>query len=77
MREDWGRPGGGLAGLRDGRGRRGADLRANLRPEERAEGIVLAPMDRRIVATGLRVEIPEGYELQLAAAVGAGAGNTG
>lgn len=46
-------------------GAAGADLRANLRPEERAEGLVLNPMARVIVPTGIRVEIPEGYEMQL------------
>ncbi|MFO7921766.1 MAG: dUTP diphosphatase [Nioella sp.] len=64
MQEDWADPEVALPDYATA-GAAGADLRANLRPEERAEGIVLAPMDRRIVATGLRVEIPEGYELQL------------
>ncbi|PIV75467.1 MAG: dUTP diphosphatase [Rhodobacteraceae bacterium CG17_big_fil_post_rev_8_21_14_2_50_65_11] len=64
MREDWADPEVALPGYATA-GAAGADLRANLGPEDRAEGIVLAPMDRRIVATGLRVEIPEGYEMQL------------
>lgn len=46
-------------------GAAGADLRANLRPEDREEGLVLAAMARMIVPTGLRVEIPEGYEMQI------------
>ena len=46
-------------------GAAGADLRANLPEEHRALGIVLAPMERRIVPTGLRVEIPEGFEMQI------------
>jgi dUTP pyrophosphatase len=46
-------------------GAAGADIRANLLPEEREGGVVLAPMQRRIVATGLRVEIPLGYEMQI------------
>ena len=46
-------------------GAAGADLRANLAEGERAEGITLAPMERRIIPTGLRVEIPEGYEMQI------------
>jgi dUTP pyrophosphatase len=46
-------------------GAAGADIRANLLPEEREGGVVLAPMQRRIVATGLRVEIPLGYEMQM------------
>ncbi len=46
-------------------GAAGADIRANLRPEDRAAGIVLGPMARRVVETGLRMEIPEGYEVQI------------
>ena len=46
-------------------GAAGADIRANLRPEDRAEGLTLAPMERMIVPTGLRVEIPQGFEMQL------------
>jgi dUTP pyrophosphatase len=46
-------------------GAAGADIRANLRPEDRAAGLVLQPMERRVVETGLRVAIPEGYEMQI------------
>jgi dUTP pyrophosphatase len=46
-------------------GAAGADIRANLRPEDRATGLVLAPMGRAIVPTGLRVEIPAGFEVQI------------
>lgn len=46
-------------------GAAGADIRANLRPEDRAAGIMLAPMARMIVPTGLRVEIPQGFEMQI------------
>ncbi len=46
-------------------GAAGADIRANLRPEDRVAGLVLAPMARMIVATGLRVEIPLGFEMQI------------
>ncbi len=46
-------------------GAAGADLRANLPASDRAEGWVLAPMQRRIVPTGLRVEIPDGFEMQI------------
>ncbi len=46
-------------------GAAGADLCANLPPADRARGIALAPGARRIVPTGLRLEIPEGYEVQL------------
>ncbi|WP_298909903.1 dUTP diphosphatase [uncultured Aliiroseovarius sp.] len=46
-------------------GAAGADLRANLPEADRAAGWVLAPMERRIVPTGLRVEIPDGFEMQI------------
>ena len=46
-------------------GAAGADIRANLPPEQRAEGLTLAPMARVLVPTGLRVAIPPGYEMQL------------
>lgn len=46
-------------------GAAGADLRANLLPEDRAAGIVIAPMARAVVPTGLRVAVPEGYEMQI------------
>lgn len=46
-------------------GAAGADIRANLRPEDRDSGIVLAPMQRSILATGIRVEIPTGFEMQI------------
>ena len=46
-------------------GAAGADIRANLPPEARAEGIRLDPMQRLIVPTGLRVEIPPGFEMQI------------
>lgn len=46
-------------------GSAGADLRANLPEDQRKLGIVLAPMERRIVPTGMRVEIPRGFEMQI------------
>lgn len=46
-------------------GAAGADLRANLPEEQRHLGFVLAPLERRIVPTGLRVEVPHGYEMQI------------
>ncbi|MFC2970154.1 dUTP diphosphatase [Acidimangrovimonas pyrenivorans] len=46
-------------------GAAGADIRANLKPEDRAAGLVLAPMARALVPTGLRVEIPPGFEMQI------------
>jgi dUTP pyrophosphatase len=46
-------------------GAAGADLRANLPPEQRAAGLTLQPMQRLICPTGLRVEIPPGFEMQI------------
>lgn len=46
-------------------GSAGADICANLPVEMRAAGFVLQPMERAIVPTGLRVAIPEGYEMQI------------
>ncbi len=46
-------------------GAAGADIRANLPPETRAGGLMLDPMQRRIVPTGVRVEIPAGFEMQI------------
>lgn len=47
------------------KGAAGADLRANLPPEQRADGFSLAPMQRAICPTGIRVEIPMGFEMQI------------
>lgn len=46
-------------------GAAGADIRANLPPDSRETGLTLNPMQRRIVPTGIRVEIPQGYEMQI------------
>ena len=46
-------------------GAAGADVRANLPEDIRALGFALAPMERRIVPTGLRAAIPEGFEIQI------------
>ncbi|MGH1367811.1 MAG: dUTP diphosphatase [Maritimibacter sp.] len=46
-------------------GAAGADLRANLPQEGRTHGWMLAPMERRLVPTGLRVQIPRGFEMQI------------
>jgi dUTP pyrophosphatase len=46
-------------------GAAGADLRANFPPALRAEGIVLGPMARALVPTGLSVEIPPDFEMQI------------
>jgi dUTP pyrophosphatase len=64
LREDWADQGIDLPAYATA-GAAGADIRANLPPELRASGMVLAPMQRAICPTGLRIEIPEGYEVQI------------
>lgn len=46
-------------------GAAGADLRANLGPAQRGTGLVLAPGARALVPTGLAMEIPAGFEVQI------------
>ena len=46
-------------------GAAGADIRANLPPDQRAAGFTLQPMQRAICPTGIRVEIPAGFEMQI------------
>lgn len=46
-------------------GAAGADICANLLPADRGTGFTLDPMHRAIVPTGIRVEIPVGYEMQI------------
>lgn len=46
-------------------GSAGADICANLPEEMRAAGVVLQPMERVIVPTGIRVAIPSGHEMQI------------
>jgi dUTP pyrophosphatase len=43
----------------------GLDVCANLPLGDRAKGLPLGPGERRLVPTGLRVQIPEGYEIQM------------
>ncbi|MCY1127075.1 dUTP diphosphatase [Frigidibacter sp. RF13] len=64
MREDWADPSVPLPSYETA-GAAGADVRANLPPELRAAGFVLEPMERKVVPTGIRVEIPEGFEIQV------------
>jgi dUTP pyrophosphatase len=64
LREDWADPGVALPEYATA-GAAGADIRANLPEGMRAEGVRLAPMARAVVPTGLRIEIPEGYEVQI------------
>lgn len=46
-------------------GAAGADLRANFPPDQRHAGAVLAADTRALMPTGLHMEIPQGYEVQL------------
>jgi len=46
-------------------GAAGADLRANLPDPQRGCGMTLAPGARALVPTGLRVAVPEGWEMQI------------
>jgi dUTP pyrophosphatase len=64
LREDWADPGVALPAYETA-GAAGADIRANLPEADRAAGLGLAPMERRLVPTGLRLEIPEGFEAQI------------
>lgn len=51
-------------------GAAGADLRANLPDDYRDIGIEIAPGHRALIPTGLRLEIPIGYEVQVRARSG-------
>jgi dUTP pyrophosphatase len=46
-------------------GAAGMDLCANLPAADRAAGLRLAPRERRLVPTGLVLEIPNGFEVQV------------
>lgn len=46
-------------------GAAGADVRANLPEAERFFGMRLEPFQRRVVPTGLKIEVPPGYEVQV------------
>jgi dUTP pyrophosphatase len=46
-------------------GAAGADIHANLAAADRAGGLTLGPMERRVVPTGLRAAVPEGWEIQV------------
>ncbi len=46
-------------------GAAGADICANLKPEDREAGFTLDPMHRAVLPTGIRVAIPFGYEMQI------------
>jgi dUTP pyrophosphatase len=46
-------------------GAAGADICANLPLDQRGTGVTLSPLQRLVIPTGLRVEIPTGYEMQI------------
>ncbi len=46
-------------------GAAGADLCANFPPDQREAGLLLPPMGRAICPTGIRVAVPEGFEMQV------------
>lgn len=69
MREDWADDHVPLPSYAS-KGAAGADLRANLSAEDRADGLMLEPWERKVIPTGLRVAIPEGYEMQIRARSG-------
>lgn len=46
-------------------GAAGADLRANFAAPDREFGLKLPPMGRALVPTGLRLAIPQGFEVQI------------
>jgi len=62
--EEWADRGLGLPAYAT-EGAAGADIRANFPSADRAAGLVLAPMARALVPTGLRLEIPAGFEVQI------------
>ncbi len=64
LREAGSDPGIALPGYETA-GAAGADVRANLPPEHRQGGVILACGRRALIPTGLRLEIPEGYEVQI------------
>ena len=45
-------------------GAAGADIRANF-PKDERDGVTLVPGQRRLIPTGLSVEIPQGFEMQI------------
>ena len=46
-------------------GAAGAEIRANFGHDLRDAGVTLAPGERALIPTGLRFEIPNGYEVQI------------
>ena len=46
-------------------GAAGMDVRANLPSSKRAEGVEIGPGERKLIGTGLIMEIPVGFEMQV------------
>ena len=63
MREDWADAEVALPDYATA-GAAGADLRANFAVDDRG-GMIIVPGARALVPTGLRVAIPDGYEMQI------------
>ncbi len=63
LREDWADPDIALPSYETS-GAAGADVRADL-SDSGSDGVSIAPGGRALVPTGLRFEIPEGYEVQV------------
>tara|TARA_R110002072_G_scaffold276051_1_gene437577 strand:+ start:339470 stop:339937 length:468 start_codon:yes stop_codon:yes gene_type:complete len=47
------------------KGAAGADIRASLPTDSREEGLILKPGEKLLVPTGISMEIPFGYEVQV------------
>lgn len=62
--EDWADRSVGLPAYQTA-GAAGADICANLPAEQRATGLVISPMARVVVPTGIRVAIAQGFEMQI------------
>jgi len=64
LREDWADPSVPLPAYQTA-GAAGADICANFPAGQREAGLTLAPLQRTICPTGLRVAIPDGFEMQI------------
>jgi dUTP pyrophosphatase len=64
LRADWADPAVALPSYATA-GAAGADVRANLMPQDRGAGLVIAPMARVLVPAGFFMEIPLGFEVQV------------
>ena len=47
------------------KGSAGCDVRASLSLEDRESGVIIKPGQRSLINTGIAMEIPEGYEVQV------------